>query len=282
MSPTPVVNSTADPLWITRTTLLWLLLFQMTGVGCTGPIWALIQSAQPTTSFRTSSLVLPEQPILILVSVALGYVLPAGLMGLSSPTTISEQSKQLTLVAWNIFPLWVLSVIVILSKILPVVSVQGIVDDGNFQSRMFRQRARWACTAAVVFCFAAHVAVLAFSLSTICFPSIFKESSLDKFHPTTIFVPPLSISKGDTEGDGVRSFMLWDQAVGYTTVIVQLLFQLRNAATATSESFSWNVASFSWNVAIAGTLISTVAIGPGTTLLMLGWLRNELCFGDLL
>ena len=257
---------------------LWLLSFQGCALGCAGFVWALVYtSSSPTTSgtrsfsaLRSASLVSPQMTLFILPALCFGYVLPAVFMALPSPKMVTNDFQQMALVSWNLFPLLVFGVLKFLGVLVPVFS-RGRSDTSARSPREHLQLVRLVSFAALVVSAAVHIAVVTVSISSVLFPALFNVEYVEDLSPASIFLPPVSIRRGETVGDGVRSFFLWDQASGYPIMIIVMVLQLRTAANSRGMSTSW-VKMFGF------AMLTTCIAGPGSTCLALSWLRDETLF----
>jgi hypothetical protein len=269
----------------TRATL-WATLFQLCTIASLGWVWALILvTSSPLTSpaasrndLATASLANPQLVKLVPFALAVGYILPAALMGLPSPSVVSNSFQQWALVAWNVYPL--LSHVVLKAYL----AVFGKNDDAAPRASSEKQAKspqqsshlssiRFATGVTLALSFAVHAAVLGVSISTVLFPNLFSTPYVSQLSPTSLFAPPLAISSGSTVGDGLRSFFLWDQVAGYLAMHLASLVQLQNAARVSKKSFSWVKA-------IGITTAVSIVAGPGSACLLVSWLRDEMLFGN--
>lgn len=257
---------------------LWLLLFQGMGIGYAGPLWALFYHSSysnvPSSleTLRHNALTLPRTPLLILPVLAVSYLFTAFVMSLHSPGILSPESKQFALVAWNIFPVTTLGLMMALSTLVP--KEQSKKSDSLSElSRRHIKSVRWVYAIALAFSWYSHVAVSAVSMSTRLFPALFHSEYLIHLSPSALFVPPIAIERVETVGDGTRSFMLWDQVIGYSTVGLVMLVKLRCVLNTTGKSFNWFMA-------IAISLLASVVAGGGSTCLLICWLRDEALYGQ--
>lgn len=259
---------------------LWLLSTQMFAVAGSGWIWALMYIASSPTASTTisrsalqaASQIPSKLTMLITPAVILGYIFPAVLMGLPSPTITTNNFKQLAVVAWNVYPLIILIILWISASMTGALSHQS-ADRSKVSPREHLRAVRWSNSIALGISSVTHISICAVSFSTILFPDLFNTKYTQALRPASIFLPPISINRGNTVGDGVRSFLMWDQICGCSVVILVMLVQLRTATIATGKKSSW-IKSIG-----AATLISCVA-GPGSASLAISWWRDEMVFGD--
>ncbi|KAI0892648.1 hypothetical protein F4806DRAFT_499762 [Annulohypoxylon nitens] len=260
----------------------WLTIFQMTGIGCAGPIWALMYLRQSPTvapcspqSLQHASSVAPDTPPVIILGLLFGYLLPAAAMAIPAPTRLTYDSKQVALVLWNIFPLLVFAFQASLNAVIPkkVTVTESSKTRGKPEAKQHLASTRWMYATAFVFSFASHISILAVSISTVWLPMLWQESYIADLSPVRLFIPPLSLTVGQTVGDGVQSFMMWDQVFGYGTVSIVMLLQLQNASRSTGKSFSWFKS-------VGAVLLGSAIVGPGNACLIISWLRDEMLFGS--
>ncbi len=250
----------------------------MCAVGSTGFVWALnFTASSPTTSrslslnaLQSASLLSPSMTLLILPALIFGYLMPAVCMALPSPGIVSNNFQQLAVVTWNLFPFLVLVILKFFRTFAPMFFHDW--DERPARSSHEHLRAvRWVSSASIAMSSAVHIGISTLSISTILFPALFSAKYAQELSPASLILPPLSITRGSTVGDGVRSFLMWDQVFGYSVVILVGMLQLRTAAIARGHPISW--------MKLLGlvVLISCVA-GPGSAYLALSWLRDEVLF----
>ncbi|KAJ5329224.1 hypothetical protein N7452_009614 [Penicillium brevicompactum] len=269
---------------LVRTTL-WLLLFQMTAVACTGPFWALwCLSDSPLITY--GSTIPPSfeelrikfssplrQIILVLPSLILGYLFPAVMMALSSPSLVSNHFQQLALAAWNIFPIFVFFVMQIFQYIFPL--SWGEEEGSGKQFATYpstRITLRIVYAVSLLFSFSVHIGLLSISLTTIIFPTLWASETLQEFRPGRLLIPPVTITPAKTVGDGVHSFFLWDQVFGYTVGILVAWLQLHTVLVARG----WFHQRWPRTKVLVGVVGGVLITGPGVVCLGLNWIRDEL------
>lgn len=255
--------------------MLWLLLFQLSAIACTGPLWALwyltnsplIADDISFEHLRNKSSTPPRQVILILPSLVLGYLLPAVAMALPSPGLVSNNFQQLALVAWNIFPVLVYLAMRVLQMVLPV-------GKGSIWNKEYTFRRTATCilnATMLLISFTTHIGLTSISLSTILFPNLWAPEAIREFNPASLLIPPVSVTRAQTVGDGVRSFFLWDQVFGYTVGILVAWLQLRTVLISRGWHRQWP-----WPKVLLGIIGGTMIAGPGSVCLGLNWIRDEI------
>ncbi|KAL2834226.1 hypothetical protein BDW59DRAFT_168571 [Aspergillus cavernicola] len=265
---------------------LWLLLFQVGAIGPTGFIWALAYTMSPTVQLnlpfdllQQSSLVSSPATIWLLLPASIvGYLLPAVFMCLPSssstaqPPLVSNTFQQFAIIIWNIYPVLILASLYL---IRPALSSSTTTASINAKKTTHIKAIRITTLLTLLLSSAFHISIIGLSLSTVLFPSLFQPHSINQLSPSAIFLPPLSPGpQALTPGDGVRGFLLWDQVVGYATVMVVVLLELRSALVSV-QAWGWGQG---WKVGGVAVGVSLV-LGPGSACLVGSWLRDEILFG---
>ncbi|KAL2831380.1 hypothetical protein BDW59DRAFT_157809 [Aspergillus cavernicola] len=264
---------------------LWFLVFGAAAIGSSGAAWALLctaaspatlSSITPDALRRASLLSSTRAAALLLPAVVVGYVLPVVLMGLPSPSLVSNNFQQWTIVIWNMFPMIMYTIVAAGERTLnlgfPSSSLPNI-SQSNHPTPHLRM-VRLLGTVSVAVGFALHIAVATLSASAAFFPALFNAEYVRELTPFSLMTPPLSLAGGDTVGDGIHGFMLWDQIAGFSMVQLVFLIQLQNALRVSGfQNRGWT------SIGTVSTLLS-VLVGPGTTVLAISWLRDEILFNQ--
>ncbi|KAJ5639915.1 uncharacterized protein N7484_007777 [Penicillium longicatenatum] len=210
---------------------------------------------------------------LLLPAIVLGYLVPAGLMGIFS-SSAGSMAHQTAIGAWNMYPLLILPILYVLRVVFSSYPVFSTGTSASASKKVHLHAVRAVNLPAIIFSFAMHFAVVAVSLVTILFPAIIKPAYLTELHPSAIFVPPLALPKATTPGDGVKGFLLWDQLIAYLVVMVVVTLELQSAWTSTQRA-----GSFCWSWYFPALFMTSLLLGPGTACLIVSWLRDEILFG---
>jgi hypothetical protein len=223
-------------------------------------------------NIQIASLASPLAILLVIPSLMVGYAGTAVAMGLASPGLISTNSKQLAIVAWNLFPILVSTIHWILSRLGDsVFGYYSTAPDSKGAARSHIRAVRVTnCIALFTSC-AFHIAVTSLSITALLFPNLFASEYLSELRPATLFVPPLSFTRGTTVGHGVRSFLLWDQVIGYSVMTLVAVLQLRTVMVAKGMRFSWIKI-------VIGAVAGALFLGPGSVCLLINWRRDEILF----
>ncbi|KAF2497541.1 hypothetical protein BU16DRAFT_616165 [Lophium mytilinum] len=254
--------------------IAWFLLFQASAIGCSSGIWAalytgsspLVYKNLPFSSLQQASLTPPSSTVFLIPALTFGFIAPSIIMAIPSPSLVSNRFQQLAVVVWNVFPLVVLALHKTFSVLLPT---KGFLKQTSPTSHLKAIRITNGCALATSF--AVHIAVSSLSLATVLFPAVFAPGYAEELGPTSVFVPPIAISKSKTVGEGFRSFLLWDQVFGYSIMLVVALMQLETSVKAHGKTFSWVK-----TVPVA--LVGAVVAGPGSVSLAVSWVRDEILF----
>lgn len=221
-------------------------------------------------ALKQASLVEPRRAVLIIPAVAVGYLVPAVLMALPSPALVPNTFQQLAIVAWNVYPLISSSVLLILQAIAAPGSRSGSSQTTTGPAQHLRA-VRLVAGLTIAVSSAVHVGTCAVSFSTVVFPALFQPTYIQELSPRSLFIPPLALSATSTVGDGVRSFFLWDQVIGYLTVMVVIWKQFSVAARTATGSYSWLKTA-------AVVVVASAVLGPGSACLVLSWWKDVLLF----
>lgn len=191
-------------------------------------------------------------------------------MMLPSPHTISHETKQIVLAVWNVFPIWVFAAWTVLRfTVHPSARIQQPSAATVHNTVLTKGTLSSVYIPSLILSSLSHVAILAVSMSTYLFPIIFRPEYLIDLHPSNVFLPPLTVVAGETVGDGTRSFMLWDQLLGYSSVILVMLWKLHSVADLVGSSLSWLKL-------IAVSAITSSIVGPGSCCLLICWYKDWL------
>ncbi|KAH0433747.1 hypothetical protein CcaCcLH18_05734 [Colletotrichum camelliae] len=263
---------------------LWSLVFQLTAIGCTGWIWALSflsssETAPPVSAQRKHQLKADlrrasavsdvSSMYLLLPAIIIGYVGSAVAMGLRSPELVSNGFQQYAIAGWNMFPLLVFAAYYALRSLVGIATSLGPAGHSKPTSHLTAIRVTNLLT--IVLTSASHWAISGMSLAAVIFPGVFAPGYSQELSPAALAIPPLAITKGRTFGDGVRSFMLWDQVFGYGLVGIVTMRQLSAAMGSSGKQLP----VLATRLAI---LASIVALGPGSAILLMSWIRDEVLF----
>ncbi|OAQ59316.1 hypothetical protein VFPPC_10379 [Pochonia chlamydosporia 170] len=265
---------------------IWFMIFGAAAIGCSGAGWALVYTAtSPTTSpvlpldgLKRTSLVSSTRAATLLVpAIVLGFVAPVVFMGLLSPDVVTHEFKQWAIVIWNTFPLIMLALLklgeAILDALLPA---SKSLSSGNprHSEEQHLSVVRYISVVSILVGFTLHVSVAAVSVSTVLFPRLFNANYVKDLHPLNLVLPPIAISKATTVGDGILGFMLWDQVIGYSLVLIVFLVQLHNVHLVSNFTRSYGLI---YSGILSGIL--SIFVGPGTVIIAISWLRDELLYG---
>ena len=251
--------------------VFWLLAFQVTALATSGP-WlvalCLTNSSSVGAVFAPSrtgktALADPNAIHFLPASIALGYVLPLVLMSIPSPSVVSNSFQQLAIAAWNLFPLLVA---VAQSALGRIASLRGSSRQPFSRSASLKA-VRFTYGLTVMFCFASHIAIISFSSCSALFPSVFAPHYASAFRITKVFRLPLSLGQVSSVGEGATQFMQWDMAVGFAAML--------SLGSITCMKALMVVGWYSRMRFITFVLTGSLIMGPGTTLLLVNWIRDE-------
>ncbi|KAL5342865.1 hypothetical protein BJX70DRAFT_394307 [Aspergillus crustosus] len=288
---------------------LWLLLFQVGAIGATGFIWALAYTIKsPTVLYdiglegllRGSIITSLDSVWALTPALILGFLFPSFVMALpvSSLPFVTTTFKQYAIAIWNVFPLLVLGVLYIIRPVITKFLLPRTT--GKHKTRLapgaraaHLRAVRITTIVTLIISSTAHILTTTLSLTTLIFPSIFNPQYVNDLSPSSLFLPPISPApKALTPGDGTRGFLLWDQVVGYSTIMIVVGSELLNAIDAIpairrglrshpDHQLAGKIQAFTssrWAIGVVG-LGLTLLVGPGSTILIASWARDEILFG---
>lgn len=256
------------------------MLFQLTAIATSGPwflaayfsISPLVDINPPLPRYLSSHLAEPTEILLVPVSAVIGYIIPVVLMSLRSPSVISNTAKQLSIALWNVFPL---TMTIIQTASRPMMSSIRRAP-GSDKARKppspgdFLWAVRICYAFSFVFSCTCHVGVAAVSGISVLFPMILAPHYASAFRPGKVLIPPLSGMAVSSFGEGDLSFMKWDQMIGYACILLYTCVTLRRAQAKLGVRGSWGL--------YAGIVGGCVVAGPGSTVLVISWAKDELLF----
>ena len=242
-----------------------------------GPLYAIVYlSVSPLASelslpgLATESLAPTTSTYTLPISLTVGYLVPAIAMAMPSPSLVSNGFQQVAIALWNIFPLIVCFMQKALGGIAARVGERKKKRGPN--TRHHLKAVRFAYIFGLVISTVTHTAILSLSLSTKILPFLFQPSYAQALGPSALLVPPVALTTVPSLGDGVRSFLLWDQVFAYSTMLILGYVQLQRvlqASRARTQPYS-----------IAGLVaIGIIVMGPGSVVLILNWTREEELLG---
>lgn len=209
--------------------------------------------------------------LLLPVSLLVGYIIPASVMALPSPSLVSNGFQQMAVVAWNVFPVLVSLVQIALGAFVRILGVWPESERRSPAQHLVAVRLAYTCALAVSTI--SHVAFILLGATAVFFPFFLQPEYARVFHPRVMMVPPMSWTSVGSLGDGVRGFMLWDQVFVYATMLFLTELQLSRAVTTSGP----NLMSVKAHVL---ALIVLAVLGPGSVCLVLSWARDEYLCGS--
>lgn len=247
---------------------LWLLLFQLTGIAVTGPLYFLISRGRvdPVGQAKPCLRLIRTLP----VSIAVGYLATVVLMALPGQgprALVSSHLHQVLIALWNMFPLVVGASQTALEWLVPSrvdtpAGDAGGWDDG--ERRTASRASRPAYSLALFITAASHLGLVVLTSSAWLFPQLFSPAGIAAVQAGTLWRLPLSHATTESLGPGILQFMQWDSLVGFTALLVQVTTESSKLRACTS---GWRA----WGVVVA----AAVALGPGSAALLVKWADDE-------
>lgn len=246
------------------------------GAATIGPFYAIVYvtvspfaSKIPLSRQAQESLTLASSTWLLPISLAIGFIVPSVLMALPSTSLVSNGFQQMAIVSWNLFPILVYFVHTVLNATSTFLGVSAKTEMPS--SAQHLSAVRFAYTCALIVSSGTHVAISSLSLTTVMFPVLFREEYARALSPRALLVPPTSWATVASLGEGVRSFLLWDQIFAYSTLLLLGYMQVSR-----SMGKIRSTGRPTWTAGLMA--ISILMIGPGSTFLALNWVRDESLF----
>ena len=206
------------------------------------------------------------------LSMLIGYIVPAILLGLPSPSVLGFDLKQAFMAIWQVFPIWV----GLLQQIIPSVMSRCGITSRNL-THQGDAKMRWISTARVVymvlffFAGAIHISTITLMASSEFFPGLFQPEH--PFDASRVFMP-ISVSastKMPSIGSGALQLLQYDFFVGSAAFIIwtsTLLLNMHRNKTSLRRCLTQ---------AFGFTVLTAVA-GPFGYAVACIWTRDELVF----
>lgn len=253
----------------------WGLTMQKVSFAVTMPVYmAMHLSTSPTISSHKPSDFLFDVSELasIPLSMLIGYIVPAILLALPSPSVLGLDLKQAFMATWQVFPIWV----ALLQQILPsVMSRCGITSKNpTYQEDV---KLRWISTARVVYMLllffsgAIHISTITLIASSEFFPGLFQPEH--PFDALRVFMPisASASTKMPSIGSGALQLLQYDCFVGFAAFAIWTSTLLLNRYRNGSSLWRWLAQAF-------GFILLTAVVGPSGYAIACISTRDELVF----
>ena len=259
------------------------VIFQNITYSVTVPLWIFLHLltspvAKGGSHANTIVSVSPLDLKILPFSIILGYILPAILMGLPSPSVVSTVQRQRLIALWQPFPIWCVIIQTIISTALG-----GRAKNHDSQARnwnSYLKAAQGVYTFVTALCVVTHLPVL---LLTILPQSVFPATShhlqyLSAQSFSWVYVPYLpSLShQVPSFAAGVHLFLQWDLYIGGTALLMWGILLERNT---TAEKVALGGKGESWARLLSRVTLRMVLAGPVGSLAMLLWERDSIVEG---
>lgn len=206
------------------------------------------------------------------LSMLIGYIVPAILLGLPSPSVLGFDLKQAFMAIWQVFPIWV----GLLQQIIPSVMSRCGITSRNL-THQEDAKMRWISTARVVymvlffFSGAIHISTMTLMASSEFFPGLFQPEH--PFDASRVFMP-ISVSastKMPSIGSGALQLLQYDFFVGSAAFVIWTSALLLNMHRNKTSLWRWLTQAF-------GFTVLTAVAGPFGYAVACIWTRDELVF----
>ena len=256
---------------------LWLLIFQLTAIGTSGPWFAklycsaspLSQTILPLPEYLSLHLASPTSILLLPFAATISYIIPIILMALRSPSVVSHNFKQLAIALWNVFPLVMTATHWLLRQVLSFLGLSS-----TFQLKDQPSKAQHLQAIRITYAFsltiscACHISIMAISAASVFFPMMFAPAYRSAFRPGKLLLPPTSWTPVSTFGEGGLGFMKWDETIGYACMLFVAGVTFRQAQDRIGQQQGWGL----YYAMIVGCIIG----GPGSAALAISWAKDEM------
>ncbi|KAH7383547.1 hypothetical protein BKA64DRAFT_760312 [Cadophora sp. MPI-SDFR-AT-0126] len=253
---------------------LWLYIFQATAVATTGPWFVLytLAAGEASNSFTTSKANVKSINFIPL-TITIGYILLVVAMAIPSTgprAIVSLETQQVAVAVWNVFPIftgllqWTFDTIFCSpDKSTTTSSKKSSVPDVELRSAL-----RHTYAFAIFVSFAAHIAALTTTFSTVLFPTLSSIAAAQTLKPGTVFRLSLSHTEVHSMGSGALQFMQWDLVIGFLTVLIPAASKYHSSQTLAGNSK--NVVTL-----VLKLLVAVALVGPGAAFVGIKWLDDE-------
>ncbi|PVH77051.1 hypothetical protein DL98DRAFT_464083 [Cadophora sp. DSE1049] len=207
------------------------------------------------------------------LTTSLGYVLLVVAMAIPSTgprATVSLETQQVAVALWNVFPIftgllqWTFDTIFCSSDDSNTTSSKK--SSASNAELLFALRRAYAF--AMFVSFAAHIAALTATFSTVLFPALLSIAASQTLKPGTIFRLPLSHAEVYSMGSGALQFLQWDLFTGFLTLLIPATAKYHSSQTKAGKSESV--------VTLVLKLLAAVAlVGPGAAFVGIRWMDDE-------
>ena len=225
-----------------------------------------LMSSKRLVSFLVESSALAAIP----VSLAVGFVLPATLMSLPAPSTISYEQKQTFVVIWQMFPVWV----AILQAVLPYLAgwlTQARATGPNSSQASELIALRKLYTLLILVAGIGQISTTTLILTSNLFPMLFATEFQGVFNTSRVFVPVAASAsvKMSSIGSGAHLLFQYDELIGSTSIA---LFSVVMYTCARQKMKSDQSIAFLASRGLAAALLT----GPSGFAVACIWARDEL------
>ena len=238
------------------------------------PIYLIIHlSTSPTVASKqvTDYLIDVPDALTVLPAMFIGYIVPAVLMSLPSPSVLSFYRKQVFIAIWQCFPLSVGILQQTFSFIISVIDNRGL----NHQDRQRRSiQTMRVVYAILVVCGAINqLSTFQFGATINAFPRLFAPEFQTTWNFRSVFVPNsiTPANKVDSIGSGCLLLLQYDELFGDISMCLWAFVMFMQARINTKRSLQ-----IVRHIAI-GYLVAALAGSLGFVVAAI-WARDELIF----
>lgn len=242
----------------------------MASLGGTVGIWLTLHLAFSSATSGDGAAALSVDPTelsVLPISITLAYIIPTGLMCLPAPSTLSRETKDGLIMAWQLWPLgWSF----LHSAVVRLVRAVAKQPDNKTN---VKRNLDAVYTFGLALGSFTHISCLTISGLTLIFPMVYKSEYAASFHPPRVFLPelPFPSTKTSNIGEGALWFLQWD----YTTSAVAMLIwslNLRYQAKKREQEGT----PVQWLKESMSLITQSLIVGPLGVVLLNLWERDHL------
>ena len=222
----------------------------------------------PTVRARNPSdfLVEPSQIVALLFSVAIGFVVPSVLTSLPAPSVISSDTKQIYMTIFQMFPIWVC----LLQVVLPITWKSFVGSNPKKSKTLAVSYLRLLYIVSLMVAGITWISTWTLSIGSVLFPGLVSS----QLAPSAVFTPIAwsPTTKMPSIAAGALLFLQCDEMVSAIELLVWSLALYSNVSQ--SKTFLGRLSMF------VKAMVILVNVGPFGLAVAAVWARDEVIFAD--
>lgn len=210
-------------------------------------------------------------------AMAIGYILPTVLAALPSPSAISFDRKQTFMAIWQMFPLWVQLLQLIISNLIKLFYPPLLSQKSPMPKYYGLGALRIVYIFMLTMAASTHIATLTLLFTSRFFPGLFATPYIGVFNPAKVFWPVTmsATHQMSSIGSGATMTIQYDEIIGSVAVVLWALFLFTAAFHRLSSQEREVNAPGVW-VMVFGFVTLTALVGPLGCAVIAMWSRDEL------